>query len=95
MEKIETKNVEVDGMSYEINVFRDENGFIVKAFKDGKRANGYVYSVSFETNEYYLFDNGIYAYAHLMEMAESDIRSHMWDKCLQARKEKNLTTAST
>jgi hypothetical protein len=76
------------GKSYETVVVADRSGFHVRVLHNNKPANGYEYSVTFEVNEEYEWDRGTTAFGHLMDVAEADLKSGMWDKLMEARERK-------
>jgi hypothetical protein len=88
MQQLEVTKFPYNGKTYEIKVFHGENGFIVQAFLNGRRANGYSYSVDYDTNFKFEWDNGYEAFSHLIEVAKADIKSGMWEKFVAARNKK-------
>jgi hypothetical protein len=63
---------------YEIKVYKTISGYSVKSYLNGKRANGYSYSV--DTKDFIGLALKDEIYKRLVEIAISDIKSGIWDK---------------
>lgn len=70
-----TETFRFDGKTFEIKIFRIENGFKVIAFKDGNRVNPYGYSVTDENNFDYAKYAGEGGIEKLINVAKSDIEN--------------------
>lgn len=73
---------EFEGEKYEILVFREENGYRVRAFSDNKPVNPWVYFVDYETNMDFTWRIGESACDHLIAQAKSDIIEKRLDKLI-------------
>jgi hypothetical protein len=89
MNIVKTKMFEFEGQHHEIRVVVIGTEFKIAVFLDGKRANGYTYSAEATTNIDMKLSHGVFAYEHLMEVAESDVRQKYWEKYLEARSRVN------
>ena len=73
-----------EGRNYEVRVFAATGRYEVRAFLDGKPANGYSYFVDEVTNLDVATTRGYPAYEHLIELAKSDIQNRVWEQYLAA-----------
>ncbi len=77
MEIIKTDDFEFNDEVYQIVLYRNKNGFMVKAFKNERAVNHYTYSVDFNTDFITEKDYELYyaekAYERLMQVAKKDI----------------------
>jgi DNA-directed RNA polymerase subunit M/transcription elongation factor TFIIS len=84
MKIIHTEQYEKDGRKYEIRLYGSAWEFTVQAFINGKRANGYSYSVSLPTaidlNTVHRLD----AVKVLMDAAKRDIADRVWEQYVDA-----------
>lgn len=78
---------EFEGQQYEIRVVSDGATIFVRAFLDGKPANGYQYSVSIMTRFDLKRAMGIDAVMDLVESAKEDIRLKRYERLVDAIKE--------
>ena len=82
MKIIHTEQYDNDGRKYEIRLYGSAWEFTVQAFINGKRANGYSYSVSLPTaidlNTVHRLD----AVKVLMDAAKRDIADRVWKQYL-------------
>jgi hypothetical protein len=81
---VENRKFSFEGKEYETRVILANGRYEVAVFLDGGRANGYAYSVDFETSVAMKQSIGVEAVTHLMELAESDVRSGLWNQYLKA-----------
>lgn len=83
------RSFEFESKKYDIRVASDNVGYKVVVFHDNKRVNPYTYSVDFNTDFNFSATQGIHAYSHLMDVAESDVRAKCWERYLEAIKASN------
>ena len=80
---VKTETFEHEETKYELKLFADGWAFTVKAFRDGREANGYSYSVTLPT----AFDlnkvTGMNAVQVLFESARNDIRERNWERYVE------------
>ena len=86
MKILDTIKYDYHGKNYEIRILQVTNGYIVRAFLNGKPANGYSYSVDFYTQIEFEWIKNSSVYSHLIEIAKQDIASGRWDKFIQLTK---------
>jgi hypothetical protein len=81
----EKRNFQHDGKEYEIRVESDGNTIHVRAFFNGKPANGYTYSVEVLTQvDAKITDSLIDPSEELIKTATSDVKNRIWEKYLAA-----------
>lgn len=85
---IHTESFSFEGKDYQIRVDLTSDGYRVRAFLDGKPANGYMYSVDEITNMDMRQSHGISAWSHLVTVAKADVENKIWDQYLAAFKNK-------
>ena len=89
MQFVTQRSFEFEGKQYDIRVASDSDRYKVAVFHDNKRVNPYTYSVDFNTDFNFSVTQGMHAYSHLMDVAESDVRAKYWEKYLEAIKPNN------
>lgn len=88
MREIEEKQFQHDGEVYQIRVWEtDDGGFVVRTFQNGQRVNPYSYSVDSDTSCMLKWDHNVDAFHHLMEIAEQDVRTGVWEQLHAAMSE--------
>ena len=80
MNLVRTDTFQHEGTTYEICVFSDGWKFTIRAFKDGKAANGYSYNVDFPTEFDLEKARGFSAIDELIRSAKSDIVEKNWER---------------
>ena len=83
---IHTENYSFEGKEYQIRVESIQDGYRVRAYLDGKPANGYMYSADEITGLDMRMSHGISVWFHLINLAKSDIENRIWDQYLEALK---------
>ncbi|EKE83333.1 hypothetical protein [Idiomarina xiamenensis] len=68
------------GREYEIRIMADENRIKVKAFLDGKPANGYSYMVEDLTQRDAAIEGGIDPLKALVDTAQRDVENGVWEQ---------------
>ena len=84
MSGIEVIPFSFEGKNYEIRVVSDGFTIRIRAFRDNKPVNGYVY----EVNSMTVFDLkkqiGFNAIQNLIRLAQNDVEQKNWEKYLEA-----------
>jgi len=86
MQEIKSIPFRFEDKEYEIRVFSDGTTFQVQAFRQGKRANGYAYTVDYMTSASLRQNLGMDAVEHLIRIAKNDIKEKVWERLLEARR---------
>ena len=84
MNLIKTDTFEFEGKEYEIRIHGSAWDFTVRAYLNGKPANGYSYSISLPTEIDLKSAHNLDAVQILVGYAKRDIKQKMWEKYIKA-----------
>lgn len=89
MNLIKTHQFDFEGNRYEVRISSDGENTEIQTFLNDSPANGYLYSVRFATRLGMIHNLGVDAIEELVQQAELDVKSKMWERYTNAVATKN------